>query len=260
LPSSQHDEKDEIGIEAAAAKGYRPCPTCKKMIDITEHKTFRHYAFEPDEDEVEAAVQASKKAQRNKRGGSGGQKGKNGFKSRFKGRDHDGDQIMELDSDDEVEVKPEPNWQEKAKKALAEESDDDDLPDLMTLLAAPKPKVKDEKKPKAEKREEEEEEEEEVCTELIIVNLLLAILMHIGRMRTHKRKGTKRVLRTRRSTTSQSPPSAKMAKTWNQARRWPILLSSSASGRQVATKSSFTRNVRDCTRVMRCLYGTDLAC
>ncbi|KAG1894583.1 SNF2 family N-terminal domain-containing protein [Suillus fuscotomentosus] len=46
----------EREYEAAAAKGHRPCPTCKKMNDPT--KVFKSIAFQPEEDEVEEANRA----------------------------------------------------------------------------------------------------------------------------------------------------------------------------------------------------------
>ncbi|KAG2133783.1 P-loop containing nucleoside triphosphate hydrolase protein [Suillus bovinus] len=54
----------EREYEAAAAKGYRPCPTCKKMNELNSTKVFKSIAFEPEEDEVEEANRARKRARR----------------------------------------------------------------------------------------------------------------------------------------------------------------------------------------------------
>ncbi|KAG1859721.1 SNF2 family N-terminal domain-containing protein [Suillus subluteus] len=54
----------EREYEAAVAKGHRPCPTCKKMNDLTQTKVFKSIAFEPEDDEVEEANRARKRARR----------------------------------------------------------------------------------------------------------------------------------------------------------------------------------------------------
>ncbi|KAG1816727.1 SNF2 family N-terminal domain-containing protein, partial [Suillus subaureus] len=52
----------EREYEAAVAKGHRPCPTCKKMNDLSPTKVFKSIAFEPEENEVEEANRARKRA------------------------------------------------------------------------------------------------------------------------------------------------------------------------------------------------------
>ncbi|KAH0579625.1 hypothetical protein H2248_002475 [Termitomyces sp. 'cryptogamus'] len=42
----------EREYETGAAKGYRPCPTCKKMADLTPNKVFKASAFEPTDEEL----------------------------------------------------------------------------------------------------------------------------------------------------------------------------------------------------------------
>ncbi|KAF8958574.1 SNF2 family N-terminal domain-containing protein [Flammula alnicola] len=42
----------EKEYEAAVAKGHRPCPSCKKMMDLKGDKTFKSSAFEPSDDEL----------------------------------------------------------------------------------------------------------------------------------------------------------------------------------------------------------------
>lgn len=54
----------EREYEAAVAKGHRPCPTCKKMNDLSPTKVFKSIAFEPEEDEVEEENRARKRARR----------------------------------------------------------------------------------------------------------------------------------------------------------------------------------------------------
>jgi SNF2 family DNA or RNA helicase len=54
----------EREYEAAVTKGHRPCPTCKKMNDLTQAMVFKSIAFEPEDDEVEEANRARKRARR----------------------------------------------------------------------------------------------------------------------------------------------------------------------------------------------------
>ncbi|KAG5722781.1 putative SWI/SNF-related matrix-associated actin-dependent regulator of chromatin subfamily A member 3-like 2, partial [Termitomyces sp. T112] len=42
----------EREYETGAAKGYRPCPTCKKMADLTPNKVFKASAFKPTDEEL----------------------------------------------------------------------------------------------------------------------------------------------------------------------------------------------------------------
>ncbi|KAF9468325.1 SNF2 family DNA-dependent ATPase [Collybia nuda] len=42
----------EKAYEIAATKGHRPCPTCKKMVDLTPDKVFKSSAFEPSDEEL----------------------------------------------------------------------------------------------------------------------------------------------------------------------------------------------------------------
>ncbi|KAI0798158.1 SNF2 family N-terminal domain-containing protein [Abortiporus biennis] len=53
------DEKANMEIEkqfeTAAAQGLRPCPTCKKMMDLGPNKTFKSSAFEPSEEDFNLA-------------------------------------------------------------------------------------------------------------------------------------------------------------------------------------------------------------
>ncbi|TBU55696.1 SNF2 family N-terminal domain-containing protein [Dichomitus squalens] len=60
-----NDEKENLRaekeFETAAAKGLRPCPTCKKMQDLRPNAVFLASAFMPTRDEVRAAVRAARR-------------------------------------------------------------------------------------------------------------------------------------------------------------------------------------------------------
>ncbi|CAA7262707.1 unnamed protein product [Cyclocybe aegerita] len=57
----------EKEYEAAAAKGYRPCPMCKKMMDMkSADKVFKAAAFEPTDEEISNHKREKKDARRAK--------------------------------------------------------------------------------------------------------------------------------------------------------------------------------------------------
>ncbi|KAK7452108.1 hypothetical protein VKT23_012213 [Stygiomarasmius scandens] len=62
------NEKENMEIERkfeeANAKGWRPCPTCKSIQDMTETKIFKLEAFQPTEEELEKFVADSRKARK----------------------------------------------------------------------------------------------------------------------------------------------------------------------------------------------------
>lgn len=62
------DERTNLRIEkefeTAAAKGLRPCPTCKKMMNLRPDHVFRSLAFEPSQDEVRNALRRADNARR----------------------------------------------------------------------------------------------------------------------------------------------------------------------------------------------------
>ncbi|KAH7882695.1 SNF2 family N-terminal domain-containing protein [Phlebopus sp. FC_14] len=62
--TEQENIRAEKEYEAAAAKGHRPCPVCKKMTDLTQHRVFQFSAFEPEDDELQEAARAAKRARR----------------------------------------------------------------------------------------------------------------------------------------------------------------------------------------------------
>ncbi|EPQ55741.1 P-loop containing nucleoside triphosphate hydrolase protein [Gloeophyllum trabeum ATCC 11539] len=86
--SEQENLKAEKEYEAAVAKGWRPCPTCKKMSDCFD-KVFRSSAFEPTPEEMER-IQREKRQARMKR--------------RAKSPEvEEAPQVIDLDSDDELQ-------------------------------------------------------------------------------------------------------------------------------------------------------------
>jgi hypothetical protein len=58
--NERENARAEKEYETATAKGWRPCPSCKKMVDVTQEKVFNSSAFEPSEEELAAAIRASK--------------------------------------------------------------------------------------------------------------------------------------------------------------------------------------------------------
>ncbi|KII82945.1 hypothetical protein PLICRDRAFT_58597 [Plicaturopsis crispa FD-325 SS-3] len=128
---SENDNlKAEKEYEAAAAKGHRPCPTCKKMNDLSVAKVFKSSAFEPSDEEFTAEMRARR------------QNGRCKPKKR-----------SSSDSDDDVFTSclPSPKKSYDQVIDLDESSDDEDLPDMAQVLAGRgssplKKKVKTEKK------------------------------------------------------------------------------------------------------------------
>ncbi|KAF8809842.1 SNF2 family DNA-dependent ATPase [Phlegmacium glaucopus] len=57
----------EKEFEAALAKGYRPCPTCKKMVDLkSTDKVFKSAAFEPTEEELREYARSGRRVKKEK--------------------------------------------------------------------------------------------------------------------------------------------------------------------------------------------------
>ncbi|TDL27983.1 hypothetical protein BD410DRAFT_781917 [Rickenella mellea] len=79
--------KAEKEYEAAVTRGFRPCPNCRQMFD--PKKVFFSSAFEPDDEEVDAARRADRKAASTSR--------ESPSKEETPERD-----IMDLESDDEM--------------------------------------------------------------------------------------------------------------------------------------------------------------
>lgn len=65
--TEQENMRQEKEYELATAKGYRPCPVCKKMSDLTQQWVFKSCAFEPDREELRDAARAEKRARRSER-------------------------------------------------------------------------------------------------------------------------------------------------------------------------------------------------
>jgi hypothetical protein len=148
-----HDDDSEKNWEVAATKGDRPCPTCKKLVSMGSEKTFRSYAFEPEEKEIEEAIRTRRTAQRARRSGKA---------------DSKRDVFMDIDdSDDEVEVVLQESLDERRKRAMAANMDsDDELPDITTLLAQATTPAKEVKKGKKKKDAEVIDDGDEVSTML----------------------------------------------------------------------------------------------
>ncbi|KAF8890769.1 SNF2 family N-terminal domain-containing protein [Infundibulicybe gibba] len=104
------NEKENLAIEKeyekAVAKGYRPCPTCKKMMDLTPEKVFKSSAFEPTDEELSNHARAQRRAQRKPSSQTKHSK------------------IIRVRS-----PSPEKSWEERAM-----DSDDDDLPDVSEMF------------------------------------------------------------------------------------------------------------------------------
>uniref|UniRef100_A0A8H7XLY1 Uncharacterized protein n=1 Tax=Psilocybe cubensis TaxID=181762 RepID=A0A8H7XLY1_PSICU len=116
----QGDEKENIAAEkeyeAAVAKGYRPCPTCRKMVDLTSaDKVFKSAAFEPTEDDIAEHKRQEKDKRMQK-------KKKREPLTRY----NIPDVLSDSDSDDLPEVGDilKSNWK-KGKAKKEPESDDD---------------------------------------------------------------------------------------------------------------------------------------
>lgn len=131
--------------EAAAAKGHRPCPTCKKMNDLSQTRVFKSIAFEPEEDEVEEANRARKRARR--------------LAPEKPGRQSTVSSEEASDSDSEIEVSA-PSRFRGATPEL--DSSDDDMPDFSQLFANGGKLKKKGKKAAGNKRSRQQSDDDEV--------------------------------------------------------------------------------------------------
>ncbi|KAK0197054.1 SNF2 family DNA-dependent ATPase [Armillaria mellea] len=98
----------EKKYEAAAAKGHRPCPTCKELQNVSDTKVFRSIAFQPTDEELTKHAKRKRTLKR--------------AVARY-----------EM-SDDEEEQKP-------LEERIASDSDDD-LPDIASIMRPKKKKAK----------------------------------------------------------------------------------------------------------------------
>lgn len=143
--NEKENVRAEREYEAAAAKGHRPCPTCKKMNDLSQTKVFMSIAFEPEEDEVEEANRARKRA-------------------RWLSLEKPVRQSTVLseessDSDSEIEVSA-PSRFRGATPEL--DSSDDDMPDFSQLFANGGKLKKKGKKAAGNKRSRQQSDDDEV--------------------------------------------------------------------------------------------------
>ncbi|EMD32811.1 hypothetical protein CERSUDRAFT_143402 [Gelatoporia subvermispora B] len=104
----QTNMKLEKEYEIASAKGLRPCPTCKRMLDLRPSFIFLSSAFEPSRDDVRDANRRARDAR-----------------------------IAERDARRRPATKPAPSKRAKYEVDIRELSDssDDDLPDPSQLLS-----------------------------------------------------------------------------------------------------------------------------
>ncbi|EGO02949.1 hypothetical protein SERLA73DRAFT_103014 [Serpula lacrymans var. lacrymans S7.3] len=111
------NEKENLKLEKeyelAVAKGFRPCPTCKKMNDFSPNKVFISSAFEPDEEALEKAANAKRR------------------KRRMPAKTEDND------DESDIESKPVIRSPKRFRGDTPEgESSDDDLPDFSQMFAS----------------------------------------------------------------------------------------------------------------------------
>ncbi|TFK61429.1 hypothetical protein BDN72DRAFT_460900 [Pluteus cervinus] len=165
------NEKDNLAreqeYENAIAKGHRPCPTCKKMLDMSKEKTFKSYAFEPSQDELLSYTRAQRLSKRK----VSGQRRISGSKKEAKSRTPTPPPasspprvFKETLSDDSDSDLPEISsvWDARPVKRQKKGSDDDELLDI-TMDDISKPlnsKKGNNKKTKAATDEEDEDEDE----------------------------------------------------------------------------------------------------
>ncbi|KAK0450917.1 SNF2 family DNA-dependent ATPase [Armillaria borealis] len=98
----------EKKYEAAAAKGHRPCPTCKEMQNVSDSKVFRSIAFQPTDEDLTKHAKRKRTLKR---------------------------AVAHYEiSDDEEEQKP-------LEERIASDSDDD-LPDIASIMQPKKKKAK----------------------------------------------------------------------------------------------------------------------
>ncbi|KAI9451415.1 SNF2 family N-terminal domain-containing protein [Lactarius psammicola] len=115
----------EKAFEDAQAKGFRPCPVCKKMNDIRPNSIFLSIAFEPSHEELRAFARAEKERSRLVR------------------------ERKPVIQERKPLPKSKPTFQ--AKPEIIELSSDEELPDFSQILAGAKQEGKAKGSPKDEK-------------------------------------------------------------------------------------------------------------
>ncbi|KAL4077807.1 SNF2 family N-terminal domain-containing protein, partial [Scleroderma citrinum] len=118
LGTETENIRAEREYEVASAKGYRPCPVCKKMCDLTPQKIFQSSAFEPDREELQEAVRGAKHARR-----SGPSKPEPRKRA------------VSVDSDEEDDTVPPVKTRFRGGTPLSDSSDEE-LPDFSQLIAS----------------------------------------------------------------------------------------------------------------------------
>ncbi|KAH7912078.1 SNF2 family N-terminal domain-containing protein [Hygrophoropsis aurantiaca] len=135
--TEQENIRAEKEYEQAAAKGFRPCPTCKKMNDLTPAKVFKSAAFEPEDDQVEKAAREIK---RKRRAADKKPLKPAAGKSKTRRVAYESESESESKTDTDVEMdspaaSPSPKKRFRGATPEAAESSDDDLPDFSQLFA-----------------------------------------------------------------------------------------------------------------------------
>ncbi|KAF8064022.1 SNF2 family DNA-dependent ATPase [Lyophyllum atratum] len=139
------NEKENIAAEkeyeTGAAKGYRPCPTCKKMNDLNPDKIFKSSAFEPTDEELTNHARATRRAKVRKVPNRDVRMRSPSPEKTFEERGLD-------DSDDDLPdistlLEKRPAKRQKRNQVLDSDEDDDEMTDLtMGKVSAPLDDVK----------------------------------------------------------------------------------------------------------------------
>ncbi|KAF5329445.1 hypothetical protein D9619_009161 [Psilocybe cf. subviscida] len=135
----------EKEFEAANAKGLRPCPTCKKMMEMKGSKVFKSYAFEPSPEEVDSYVRKQRKEkERRAHAARGGRLTKKERSPSPEMDDSDSSAEKPSDSDEEMpdvnEVFAKMNSMKKGKgkKVVKDESSDEEMADIIPRKSSSK--------------------------------------------------------------------------------------------------------------------------
>ncbi|KAF8263933.1 SNF2 family N-terminal domain-containing protein [Lactarius quietus] len=117
----------EKAFEDAQAKGFRPCPVCKKMNDIRPNSIFLSSAFEPSHEELRSYARAERERERLLR------------------------ERRRKPVKQERKPSPKPKIALQPKQEIIDLSSDEELPDFSEILAGTKQEGKVKASPKDEK-------------------------------------------------------------------------------------------------------------
>ncbi|TFK37535.1 SNF2 family DNA-dependent ATPase [Crucibulum laeve] len=123
----------EKEYETAVAKGYRPCPTCRKMMDLGPSRIFKASAFEPSDEELTNHARSKRQANRGKaRGRDGDVQMRSPLPSPVKSLEERG-----LDDSDDDLPDVSAIFEERPKKRQRKNSPDDLIDITMDDISAP---------------------------------------------------------------------------------------------------------------------------